>query len=269
MHITLKNISKESEKIIKRAEQDLARSSEVYIDKTINRKIDREISNLGKEKLIADHILNLAESYDNRERDKILFLFVRLYGLNKQVHESLIRELKNNKKLLNKRIKLQMHKKKAPKDIYKKLLAIADRHYRFVEHYAKNFNPNKKYPTSLIASVVSHKRKAEFIYKALANIKSRKTLHNILLHKLDNVFQSLINSTAELSNKIALVVKKVSNDQLSGLNAEANAIDDIITAKLEILREFAYKYSYNVIHSDHFFDLDGNKIILVAMADHR
>lgn len=262
-------ITKSSESIIKRAEKELGGVNDIYIDRNINKKIDREISSLGKEKLIADHINELAGNYDEDGRNKLIFLLIKLYNLNKQVHESLIRELKNNKKLLSKRINTKMSKDKAHKDIYRKLLAIANKHYNFVKEYAKNFNPLKKYPASLISGVVGHKRKAEAIYTALASIRTRKTLHQVLVHKLDNVFKSLINSTADLSNKIARVVRDVSSNKTNNLKSSAEEIDTIIISKLDILREFAYKYSYNIIHSEHFFDLDGNKIVLIAPNDHR
>lgn len=264
-----KKVTKASESIIRKVEKELAQNNEVYIDKSVNKEIDREISNLGKEKLIADHINNLARNYDEHARDKLLFLLVKLYSLNMQVHESLIRELKSNKKLLIKRITDKITKGKVHKDLYKKLLAIANKHYEFVKNYAKHFNPKKKYAPSLVSSVVDHKRKAEAIYNALTNIKVRKTLHGVLLHKLDDVFQSLINSTADLSNKIAEVAKQVSNDNLRDLKNSAEEIDSIISSKVDVLREFAYKYSYNVIHSDHFFDFDGNRIILITENDHR
>lgn len=267
--VPIKTISKSSDSIIKKIEKRLAKNSDVYIDKSITKKIDREISTLGKEKLIADHISDLAKGYGQDSKDRLLFLLIKLYNLNKQVHESLLRELKNDKKLLSHRIKAKISKKKVHIDIYKKLLGIANRHYQFVKDYAKNFNPSKRYPTSLILSVVSHKRSAEAIYKALANIKMRKTLHSVLLQKLDKVFQSLADSTADLSNRIAALARDVSSGRMRNLKEHAANIDLVISSKVNILREFAYKYSYNVIHSDHFYDLDGNKLILVTKHDHR
>ena len=267
--VTIKTITKSSESTIRRIEAQLAQNNEIYIDKTINKKIDMEISTLGKEKLIADHINDLAEKYNEDDANKALFLLVKLYNINKQVHESLIRELKSGKKLLSRRINAKMSKKGAHKDIYRKLLGIANKHYQFVKNYARNFNPVRRYPSRLILSVVMHKRKAEAIYTALANIKTRKTLHGVLLHKLDNVFQSLINSTADLSSKIVVAARDVKSGKIKDFESKAKEIDSIISSKVDILREFAYKYSYNVIHSDHFFDLDGNKIILVTRNDHR
>ena len=266
--VIIRAIIKTSDSIIKKIEKQLSKNNEVYVDRTINKKIDREISTLGKEKLIADHINDLADSYDENAANKVLFLLVKLYYLNKQVHESLIRELESDKKLLSRRIKTKISKNRVHKDIYRKLLDIANRHYQFVKNYAKNFNPKKTYAASLILSVVAHKRKAESIYEALINVRMRKTLHKVLVHKLDEVFQSLINSTADLSNKIAITVRDVNSNKINDLKANAKEIDGIIASKIDVLREFAYKYSYNVIHSDHFFDLDGNKIILITKRDH-
>ncbi len=267
--VTINTIKKSSDSIIEKIERQLARSSEVYIDKAINSKIDHMVSTLGKEKLIADHINNLSKNYNKDLRDKVLFLLVKLYRLNKQTHESLMRELKNGKKLLGKRVNSSISKNNAHKDILKKLLAIADKHYQFVKNYAKNFNPKIKYQTSAILSVVAHKRKAETIYNALANIRTRKTLHKVLAQKLDTVFQSLIDSTAELSNKIAVLAQDINTNKVRSLKDHAQIIDSVISSKVEVLRDFAYKYSYNVIHSDHFHDLDGNKIILVTKNDHK
>lgn len=267
--VSIKTIAKSSDSIIQRIEKQLAQNSEVYIDTAINKKIDGEISTLGKEKLIADHISDLAKGYDSDSKDKLLFLLIKLYNLNKQAHESILRELKNDKRLLNSRIKTKVAKSKVHVDIYKKLLSIANKHYQFVKDYAKNFSPGKRYPTSVILSVVSHKKSAEAIYKALANIKMRKTLHSVLLQKLDKVFQSLADSTAELSNRIAALARDVNSGRMRNLKDHAQAIDNVISSKVNVLRDFAYKYSYNVIHSDHFFDLDGNKLILVTKHDHR
>lgn len=267
--VTINTIKKSSDSIIERIERQLAQNSDVYIDKSINNKIDKIISTLGKEKLIADHINDLANNYNKDSKTKALFLLVKLYRLNKQAHESLLGELKNDRKLLDKRVNISISKNNAQKDIFRKLLAIADKHYKFVKNYAKNFDPRMKYPASAILSVVAHKRKAETIYKALANIRARKTLHRVLVQKLDTVFQSLINSTADLSNKLAVLAGDISKNKIRNLKDHAQVIDSIISAKLDILRDFAYKYSYNVIHSDHFFDLDGNKIILVTRNDHR
>lgn len=269
MILIIKTISKTSESIIKTAEKLLAGKNEVYIDRIVNKKIDREISNLGKEKLIADHLKDLAAKYDEDARNKTLFLLVKLYNLNKQVHESLAKELKSDKKLLSERIKAKMSKGKVHKDIYRKLMDIANKHYQFVKDYARNFNPVKTYPSSLVLRVVDHKKKAEAIYRALSNIRMRKTLHKVLMHKLDNVFQELINATADLSKKIAQVVKDASSNKTRNLKSDAEEIDTIISSKVGILREFAYKYSYNIIHSEHFFDLDGNKVILITEKDHR
>lgn len=264
-----KKISKTSESIINSAEKELQRATEVYIDATINKRVDKEVSHLGKEKLIADHIAALSKSYSKNKKNKVLFLLVKLYNLNKQVNESLILELKKDRGLLNKRIKVNGNRGGAYKDIYQKLFEIADKHYKVVESYTKHFNPKKKYPKSVISNVVNHKRKAEAIYKELADVKVRKKLHNILLAKLDKVYQSLIGSTAKLANTIAGLARNVKSDNAKSLRNKAKDIDKVIASKLEVLKDFAYKFTFNIIHSDHFFDLDGNKIILVTRKDHK
>ena len=78
-----------------------------------------------------------------------------------------------------------------------------------------------------------------------------------------------LDVTADLSNKIAVLARDINANKVRSLKDHAQVIDSVISSKVEVLRDFAYKYSYNVIHSDHFHDLDGNKIILVTKSDHR
>ena len=124
--IRAKKISKNAEKLIKSVEKRFQSEGTIYLDKTINSRIEQEISHLGKEKLIVDHIHNLSKKYNKKNKDKIMFLLVKLYRLNEQVHESLAFELKNDKRLLNKRIKTKISRNNVHKDIYKKLLKIVD-----------------------------------------------------------------------------------------------------------------------------------------------
>lgn len=264
----MQTILKISDNIINSIQKELQKSSEVYVDEVINRRVDREVSHLGKENLIADHIANLTKNYGKTKKNNVLFLLVKLYNINKQVNQSLSLELKNDKKLLDKRIKTRENKA-AYKDVYNKLLKIADKHYKVVEDYAKHFNPKKKYSNFVINNVVYHKRKAEAIYKELANVKMRKTLHSILLTKLDKVYQSLMISTVNLANSIANLTKNVKNNNVKALRTKAEEIDNAIASKLEVLKDFAYKYTFNIIHSDHFLDFDGNKLVLVTKKDHK
>ena len=262
--ISTKKISRSADNLIKSVEKELQSKNEVYIDPKINKSIEREISHLGKEKLIVDHINNLTKKFNKSKKNKILFLLVRLYNYNKQVHQSLIRELKGDKKLLNKRIKTKIDKNKVHKDVYKKLLSIANTHYNFVKHYAKTFNPKKKYLKAYILKVVYHKRKAEAIYKALTNVKMRMTLHKVLLKKLDTVYQALINFTAELAKEISLMVKDVKDSKAGRVSKRTKNLQSIVSDKIGVLRNFAIKYTYNIIHSEKFLDFDNNKIVLIS-----
>lgn len=262
--IKTKTIPKAAHNLIRKVEKKLSGVGDVYLDSTINNRIEREISHLGKENLSADHVYNLSKKFNKKNKNKVLFLLVKLFNFNKQVNESLTKELKNDKKLLNKRIKTKIDKNKVHKDIYKKLLKIANEHFKVVENYAKTFNPKKKYSRRFILNIVYHKRKAEAIYKELTNVKMRRTLHRVLLTKLDRVFQTLIDFTVELANKISQIVKAIQNNNVKNMSKKTKEIQTIVSDKIGVLRDFAYKYSYNVIHSDHFFDFDNNKIILVT-----
>jgi hypothetical protein len=265
----IKKINKSTENFIKKLQKQLSKNKDVYIDKSVNSKIDREASNLGKEKLIADHLRDISKNYSKSKSHETLFLLLKLYEFNKQVHSSLLKELKEDKKLLNKRIKVTLSKKGVGKDIFKKLMKIGDKHYKFVRDFARNFNKKKRYSPKLIVKVVEHKRKAEMIYQALGNIQSRRTLHKVLLNKLDSVFVTLVDTTADLAGKIASTIKSVHTNKTAKIKHQISEIDAIISSKVVTLREFAYKYSFNVIHSDKFLDLDGNKLVLVTRQDHR
>jgi hypothetical protein len=266
--IKITKIPKSSQKVIKAAEKKLNESNEVYIDKAINSKIEREISHLGKEKLIVDHLAKLAKKFNKQNKDKILFLLVKLYNLNQQVHESLAKELKNDKKLLNTRVRTKIQKKKVHKDLYVKLMKIANSHYEIVKAYAKQFNPRIKYDKKYIMSIIYHKRQAEKIYKSLANVKMRKTLHRVLLKKLDSVYAALMDFTIDLAKDISKAVKAIDSNKTSSVKKGAKAMQSIVSDKIAVLRSFAYKYTYNVIHSDHFFDFDGNKLVLITKNAH-
>ncbi|MCH8003114.1 MAG: hypothetical protein IH934_00645 [Nanoarchaeota archaeon] len=242
--------------------------STIYFDKTINSRIEQEISHLGKEKLIVDHIYNLSKKNNKKNKGKIMFLLIKLYRLNEQVNESLVFELKNDRKLLNKRIKTKIERNNVHKDIYKKLLKIANNHFNYVEKHIKNIKAGRKFPREPLQTLMYHKRKAEVIYKELINVKMRATLHKVLLKKLDSVFQTLYNFTVDLADNIAGLVKDIQNSKTNKLNRKTKNIQSIVSDKIGILRNFAYKYSYNVVHSEHFFDLDGNRLVLITKKDH-
>ena len=80
-------LPKSTHNVIKRVEKELSGVSEIYVDKTINTKIEREISHLGKEKLIVDHAYNLSKKFNKKNKNKILFLLVKLYNYNQQVYQ--------------------------------------------------------------------------------------------------------------------------------------------------------------------------------------
>jgi len=239
-------------------------ASDIYINEKINKRVEREISHLGKEKLIIDHINHLAAKSTSTNANRMLFLLIRLYSLNKQIHDSLTREMLNDKKLLSKRIKSRIKDENVHREIYKKLLYIASKHYKAVSEYAKRFNSKKKHTKDEIMDVVQHKRRAEMIYKALINAKIRNTLHKVLLIKLGRVYNSILSFTLDLSEHIPRIAKEIKENDLANVKKASERIDDIINAKIEILREFAYKYTYNILHSQEFLDFDSNKVILMS-----
>lgn len=259
-----KTIAKSTDRIIKNVEKELKDSGEVYIDKKINDRVEHEISHLGKEKLIADHVYDLTKKFNKSHKNKILFLLVKLYNFNKQIHESLRLELKNDKNLLNNRIKSNVEKNKVYKEFYTKLLKKANQHYAIVKKTAKDIDPKKKYSRIFVLNIVYHEKKAKALYKILINLRTRKTLHKVLLAKLDKVYQSLIESTVDLSKRIVMMVKYVKNNKVANVRKSTNSIHSIVSNKIGVLRNFAYKYSYNIIHSDNFLDFNGNKIVLVT-----
>ena len=89
-------------------------------------------------------------------------------------------------------------------------------------------------------------------------------LQKVLLRKLDKVYQSLIESTVDLSKKIAIMVNYVRNNKVTNVRKSTNNIHSIVSNKIGVLRNFAYKYSYNIIHSGKFLDFNDNKIVLVT-----
>ena len=259
-----KTISKRTQNVMKGIEKHLEGSNEVYVDKSINTRVEREISHLGKEKLLADHIKNLSKKANQTNKNKMLFLLVRLYHFNNQVHQSLVKELRNDKKLLSKRIKTKFDRKKAHRDVYKKLLKIAKAHYTVVKKYADHFNRKTKYSKKFIANIVNHKRRAAAIYESLTNVRMRVTLHKVLLRKLDSVYKMLIDSTVDLANEISQTASAIKNNKAKNVNKRTKEIQSLVSDKIDVLKSFAYKYSYNIIHSDYFYDFDNHKMVLIT-----
>lgn len=262
--ITIGTIAKNADSVIKKVEKELKREGDIFIDKKINARIEREISHLGKEKLIVDHINKLTRNFNKKNKNEILFLLVKLYNLNKQVNESLVKELKSDKKLLNKRIKTKIEKNKVHIDIYKKLLKIAQAHFDIVKKHAKTFDPKKIYRHGYILKIVHHKRKAEAIYDSLTGKNMKKIMHRILLKKLDGVYKALIDSTVDMANGILTLVTDIKNNKVSRFGKKTKEMQTIVSDKIDVLRSFAYKYSYNILHSEKFFDFKNKKIILIT-----
>jgi len=249
---------------MQKVKQELEEANEIYIDKKIKKRVEKEITHLGKEKLLVDHIYSLSKKFNKDHKNKALFLLVELYHLNTQVHQSLARELKNDKKLLNKRIKTKIDKNKVHIDLYKKLLKIADKHYQVINYYVKHFNPKKVYSRPYILGVIYHKKRAEHIYKTLINSKMKKILHHLLLKKLVDVYESLIEFTVLLANQITDLAISIKNNKAKNLDKKSKEMQLIVSNKTDVLSNFAFKYTYNVIHSDKFLDFDNNKVVLIG-----
>jgi hypothetical protein len=113
-----------------------------------------------------------------------------------------------------------------------------------------------------------HKNKAETIYKSLINVKMRNTLHKVLLKKLDQVYQVLMEFTVDLANNISQIVKDIKSNKVGRVRKEAENIRGIVSDKVDVLRSFAYKYTYNIIHSEHFFDFDNRRLVLITKKAH-
>ncbi len=269
INIAGKVIARSIDKLMKNVEGELKKSNEIYVDPKVNSRVEREISHLGKEKLLAGHIASLSEDFNDSNRAKILFLLVKLYNYNKQVHESLTNELKQDRRALNKRIKAKVLKNKVYQEIYGKLMKAANKHFNIVGDFVRKIKTGKRYPKSYVMEVAYHEKKAEDIYDAVINLKTREKLHKVLLLKLDEVYSSLIEFTVDLAKQIAILVKDVQSQRTRGLREKAGALQHIVSSKVIVLSDFAYKYSYEIIHSDHFFDLDGKKITIVTRNDHR
>lgn len=258
--IVIKKISKLDDKIIRNIEKKLS-GNKFFIDKKINSRIEREISHLGKEKLIIDSITRLSK---NIPKNKVLFLAVKLYHLNKQIYESLAKELKNDKKILNKRLSSKISKNKVHFELHNKLLKIADKHANIVKEYYKKFKLNSKNKHHHLLKIAIHKRRAENIYDSLNDRRVKTILHRLLLLKLDQVYKNLIEGSVELSKNIVALTKAIQSSNDKKVKKINNMIDYIISENIRLLRNFAFKYSYNVVHSEKFFDSKNNEFILAT-----
>ena len=133
-----------------------------------------------------------------------------------------------------------------------------------MKKHAKTFDPKKIYRHGYILKIVHHKRKAEAIYDSLAGKNMKKIMHRILLKKLDGVYKALIDSTVDLAKDILAIVKDIKNNKVSRFGKKTKEMQTIVSDKIDVLRSFAYKYSYNILHSEKFFDFKNKKIILIT-----
>ena len=60
------------------------------------------------------------------------------------------------------------------------------------------------------------------------------------------------------------MVKYVKNNKVANVRKSTNRIHSIVSDKIGVLRNFAIKYTYNIIHSEKFLDFDNNKIVLIS-----
>ena len=96
----------------------------------------------------------------------------------------------------------------------------------------------------------------------------RNTLHKVLLKKLDKVYRTLMEFTVDLANNISQMVKDIKSNKMGKVSKKSRDIHSIVSGKVGVLRSFAYKYTYNLIHSDKFYDLNNNKIVLITKKAH-
>jgi hypothetical protein len=262
----MKSIPKSRSNFIGKLEDEFLSDNELYVDKSLNKKIEDKISHLGKEKFISEVILKLDAKLKNKEnglqKKKILVLLIKLYRYNQQINETLKGELSDNKKLLNKRIKTRINSHNVHMDVYNKLLKIADSHLNIVSKHAKNHAPNKRYDRNYVIKIMYHKKKAETLYKTLSKKNVHWVMHRVLLKKLDQVYNELMTMTVELAEEIVDCAKLIKSGKKH--NKSVTEIYHIIEDKVRFLRNFAFKYSYNIIHSGEFFDSKNNKMILVT-----
>ena len=255
------------DKLIEKLEKDISKSG-ISIDKALDAKIERQISHLGKEMIITNIVARLSKRLQSSKNDilknKILLLLIKLYKYNRQVHDSLKRELTNDRKLLNKRIKAKIHSNNVHMEIYNKLWKIANEHLSVFGNHARNHSPDIRYHPYYVIKMIYHKNKAEKIYKALSSKNVRKTIHKILLTKLDKVYNALLLLSSELSKHIISSINCIKVNRNGDLVLHTHQMEGLIDSKIRVLRNFAFKYSYNLIHSQEFFDSKNNRIILAT-----
>jgi len=225
-------------------------------DKRILSRIEKEGSLLGKERIICDQLSSFSKKSSKNTRMQLILMLIRLYKTNTQIVESLEKELKNDKKLLKKRVSQKL--KKVHAELHGNLLTVAGRHTKAARvHYGK-YIPEKSSTHGHYHIASHHKKKAENLYKFLMSRGAREMLKKVATVKLEKVYKELISD----SKKIAAAIEKDVSAIEKNRKVDLDYIRYLVNRQIIALSHFATNYSKSLIHTAQFVDNLSNKIIL-------
>ena len=231
------------------------------MDKKILNSIDKEKSIIGKELLICEQLHIIERELPNKEASSQLILYlIRLLKYNNQVHDSIKKELSNDKKLLKSRVNKAFSANDIHQEIYNSVLKIADKHFNLGRKHMKKFKVNDSKTHHHAQYALHHKTKAEDLYDTLMGKDIKKVIKQLALTKLSEIYTKMNKKGEETSSLIIKTVKKLEKG-----NKVKTPIHDINKNILEqnlALRHFATNYSKTLIHSAEYIDNLSNKIIL-------
>ncbi len=249
-----KKITEKIFAVEKRIKKDL-RVTE--LNKAVLKKINDEVSILGKEKLAIQQIIHLSKSKKSKNKEikerirkQSLYFLIELYKFNHKMHDILISELRADGKLLKKRIENKMRMQHVYETLFNKFKDLGKRLTQLGYMHMRNYNlatSNKKAHLKLARITL---KKLLMVKEILSDEKHIMRFRKILLIKSIKVFHEvleLVNKNAKLLTKdISLLEKKKSDKELNKILLNINQ-------QIEMLHSFAIKFNDYIIHSEPFY----------------
>jgi hypothetical protein len=253
---------KPSKKDIKRMEQ-LYKDVEKFtiIDKKILDSIDREKCILGKELMLCEQIHAVNSSVLGKEaRYQIILYLIRLFSYNLQVHQSLTKELENDKELLKKRVEKAMREKKVHNEIFDSVMKVADNHFNSGKEHLKHIRKEDSSTHYHAHLALNHKNKAEELYNTLMDKNIKRVMQKVAMIKLESTYKKLLEKCESLASMISQSIRSL--EKGTQKNMSFHHLTQQVFEQNLLLRQFAVNYSKSLVHAAEYRDHLNNKIVI-------
>lgn len=259
--------NKKSTSLISELKQELSKDRDTYINKQIYKKIEKEISLLGKERLLCNHIRalkNKVKSKNKKELKEMLYLYINLYNTNDMVIKAIKNEIANGNKVLKGRINKSIKKNDIHFEIYRKTLKKARNLYEVGRNHLKRFRRSKFKTLADLMSAGIYETRVKSLLNTLYHKDFKKIVNRMLLSKTMSVFNSLLKLSNRLKSKIITDIKFLRQFNKSKSKAIDHQINEIIEEQVGIINNFAIDYSYKIIHSQEFLNQKDDRVLLIS-----